>query len=265
MSRDASFDAWTAGQNYDRYMGRWSRAVANRFLAWLDPQTGLDWLEVGCGTGALTAAILDRCDPRSVWATDPSDGFVAHTRAAISDGRARFDVADAAALPGDDQSVDVVTSALAFNFFPDRQAALGEMRRILRPSGRIAFYVWDYPSGGVGFIDAFWKAAAKLDPKAAKLDEARRFPFCVRDGLLDECRAAGLADVVVESLEIETTFPDFDALWQPFTLGAGPAPGYCVSLDEAARSALKAELRRSLGSDAPIRLLARAWAVRADR
>lgn len=225
MSKDAKFDAWSAGQNYEQYMGRWSRGLAERFVSWLAPSTGADWLEIGCGTGALTSTVLANCQPGSILATDPSDGFVAHARNFIQDDRAKFDVASAAQLPVSDGTVDIVTSALAFNFIPDRVAALQEMRRVLRPSGVIGFYVWDYPGGGVGFIDAFWKAAAEINPKAMELDEGLRFPFCTQSGLMDVCREAGLTQAIVEPIEIETSFPDFEAFWRPFTLGAGPAPG----------------------------------------
>lgn len=263
MSKSAEFDAWSLGRNYEHYMGRWSRRVAEKFLAWLAPPRDAAWLEVGCGTGALTAAILAGCAPRSILATDPSDGFLAHARSTIHDARVHFETAGAENLPADDASVDVAVAALVLNFMPDRQAALAEMRRISRPGGLLGFYVWDYPGGGIGFIDAFWKAAAAIDPDAGALDEGKRFPFCTREGLAGICHAAGLVSPVVEALDIETMFPDFEAFWQPFTLGAGPAPGYCTSLPPDRQAALKARLADMLGSDGPVRLVARAWAVKA--
>lgn len=263
MEKSAKFDAWSAGQNYEHYMGRWSRQMAGQFLEWLAPPSDAAWLDIGCGTGALTATILAQCAPRSVLSIDPSEGFLAHARSTIADNRAHFEVAGAQALPVGDATVDVAVSALVMNFVPDRQAALTEMLRVLKPIGLLAFYVWDYPNGGIGFIDVFWKAAAGLDPAAAALDEAKRFPFCTREGLAEMCRTAGLRSIVVEPLEIETVFPDFEAFWQPFTLGAGPAPGYCASLSEEGRTALKAALADKLGPGRPIRLPARAWAVKA--
>lgn len=263
MTTGAHFDAWTAGQSYDHYMGRWSRLVAERFLGWLDAPADADWLELGCGTGALTSAVLRHCSPKSILATDASADFIAHARQVIQDPRASFRTAVAEALPAGDSSVDVVTSALVLNFVPDRRAGLAEMRRVLRPGGLLSFYVWDYPGGGVGFIDAFWKAAASLDPTAAELDEGLRFPFCTQDGLAALCAEAGIAPPEIVAIEIETEFPDFEAFWRPFTLGAGPAPGYCLSLPEDRRMALKALLQRRLGHDGPLPLKARAWAVKA--
>jgi SAM-dependent methyltransferase len=264
MGSQSEFDAWSAGQSYEHYMGRWSRRVADEFLDWLAPQHEADWLEIGCGTGALTSAILQRSSPNSVLATDASEEFVGHAKAAIEDPRANFKAATAQDLPLEDGSVDIVTSALALNFIPDRRGGLVEMQRVLRPGGTLSFYVWDYPGGGIGFIDAFWKAAASLDPKAADLDEGNRFHFCTREGLTDLCRQAGIDDPDVVPIEIETEFPDFEAFWHPFTLGTGPAPGYCVSLSEHQRAALKSRLARRLGVDGPVRLTARAWAVKAQ-
>ncbi|MFD3191761.1 class I SAM-dependent methyltransferase [Sedimentitalea sp. HM32M-2] len=265
MATQTEFDAWSAGQSYEHYMGRWSRRVAAEFLRWLNPPADRDWLEVGCGTGALTQSILSLAAPKSVLATDQSADFVTHAEAETPDGRVTFGVADAMRLPCADASVDIVTSALVLNFIPDKPAALAEMCRALRPGGVLSFYVWDYPGGGMGFIDAFWQAAAEIDPKAAELDEGRRFPFCTRDGLTQLCDQAGIAGATVAPIQIETRFPDFDAFWHPFTLGAGPAPGYCSTLPENQRMALKRHLAGKLGTDGPIILPARAWAVRAPR
>lgn len=264
MGTASQFDAWSAGHNYECYMGRWSRQVARRYVDWLEPPQGADWLEVGCGTGALTSAVHERCAPRSVLSIDQSADFVAHSAVATADKRARFERADALALPAEAASVDVVTSGLVFNFIADRPAALAEMQRVLRPGGLLSFYVWDYPGGGMGFINAFWKAAVVLDPDVAELGEGRRFPFCTHDGLVALCEDAGLADVSAVALEIETRFEDIDAYWHPFTLGSGPAPGYCASLDEGHRNRLKAQLATQLG-DSDICLVARAWAVQGGR
>lgn len=265
MNKSAEFDAWSAGQNYEHYMGRWSRRLALRFVEWLAPPHDAAWLEVGCGTGALTATICAECAPRSILATDPSPTFLAYARSTIADARASFAAAGAQSLPAPDANVDVATSALVLNFVPDKAAALAEMCRVLKPDGLLSFYVWDYPGGGMGFINEFWKAAAAIDPNAAALDEGKRFPFCTRDGLTEICHAAGLRSVTVEAVEVETSFSDFEAFWLPFTLGAGPAPGYCASLPDDDRAKLKARLAETLGTDGPVRLVARAWAAKARR
>jgi len=262
MTDAEKHDAWSLGQSYERYMGRWSRQIAAKFLGWLDAPRDAAWIDIGCGTGALTQAVLNQCSPRSIVGIDPSDGFVAHGRAEITDGRAKFEVAGAERLPMADASVDVVTSALALNFVPDRKAALHEMDRVCRPNGLISFYVWDYPGGGMGFIDAFWKAAAEFDPAARELDEGLRFPFCTQAGLEKLCDDAGLRSALVEPLEISTVFPTFEDFWQPFTLGAGPAPGYYVSLDTTQQKRLRDILARNIGNAEPVSLIARAWSVK---
>jgi SAM-dependent methyltransferase len=264
MSTPSRSDSWAAGESYERYMGRWSRLVAARFLDWLGAPSGAAWLDLGCGTGALTHTILARCAPRSIAAIDQSADFVAHARAATSDERVRlrFDVADARKLPLPDASVDVAASALMLNFVPDRVAALRELKRVVRPGGLIAFYVWDYPGGGMGFMRAFWTAAIALDDKAAELGEGRRFPFCTAEGLSALCAEAGLPPVTVTPIEIETRFASFEDYWQPFTLGAGPAPGYCVSLPEDRRAALRQRLMEDVGGEGPVSFTARAWAAK---
>lgn len=263
MVSDATYDTWSAGQSYDQYMGRWSRMIAARYLDWLQAPGDADWLEIGCGTGALTQQILEKMSPRSIIATDASADFVGHARSTISDKRASFETTDAQKLRFVTASCDIVTSALVMNFVPDKTAALKEMQRVLRPGGILSFYVWDYPGGGIEFIDVFWKAAAEIDPKAAELDEGARFPFCTENGLLEICDHAGLADASIGPVEITTEFRDFEDFWMPFTLGAGPAPGYCMSLPQIQRDALKNRLGETIGVDTPIRLTARAWAVKA--
>jgi SAM-dependent methyltransferase len=265
MTEDAKHDAWSAGDSYEAYMGRWSRKIASRFLEWIDAEDRLDWLDVGCGTGALSSTILGRCNPRSLIGIEQSEGFVAAAKRSVSDGRATFEVGDAQALPLDDYSRDVVASALVLNFVPDIPKALFEMKRVARPGGTIAFYVWDYPDGGVEFVRAFWQASTSLDPGASAFAEGKRFSFCTPDGLTELATNAGLQQIECSAIEVPTVFENFDDYWRPFTLGAGPAPGYCVSLADDARERLRNKLDDDLPrqNDGSIALSARAWAVKA--
>ncbi len=141
MSNATRHDAWQAGDGCDAYMGRWSREAASRLLGWFDGPRGGDWLEVGCGTGALSAAILSACSPASLIGIDPSEGFIATARRNVPDRRVSFQVGDAQALDLEDASRDAVVSGLVLNFVPDRPGALAEMRRVARPGARIGFYV----------------------------------------------------------------------------------------------------------------------------
>jgi ubiquinone/menaquinone biosynthesis C-methylase UbiE len=265
MAEASRHDAWQAGDRYEAYMGRWSRQIAPPFLDWLDIGDGLDWLDIGCGTGALSAAILVRCDPKSLFAIDPSEGFAAAASTTIQDRRAEFHVGDAQALALESASRDIIVSALMLNFVPDKLKALMEMKGVTRAGGIVGLYVWDYPGRGVEFLDAFWAAAAALDPAALELAEDKRFPFCTPDSLAKLMSGAGLARVDCAPIEMPTVFTDFEDYWHPFTLGTGPAPSYCANLDPEARQRLKERLNGSLPrrEDGAIALKARAWALKA--
>lgn len=264
MADTTRHDAWQAGNSYDAYMGRWSRQIAPRFLDWFGAPEAVDWIDVGCGTGALTAAIVATNKPRSVVSIDPSEGFLATARANTRSDVVTFRIGDAQALPVDTASVDVAVSALMLNFVPNRDKALAEMKRVCRPGGRVGFYVWDYPGRGVGFMSAFWDAATALDPSARDLTEYRRFPFCTQDRLADIAVNAGLTSVTSTKIEAPAIFKDFDDFWRPFTLGAGPAPGYCIALNAPAREKLRQRLSDTLPrrDDGSIALNTRAWAIK---
>ena len=253
-------EVWALGDSYESYIGRWSRLVAVDFLDWLQVASGRRWLDVGCGTGALSAAILARSGPKSVLGVDPSEGFVAWTTSHVDDRRARFEVGTADSLPPG--SADVVVSGLVLNFLPDPAVAVACMREAA-PQGIVAAYVWDY-AGGMPLIGRFWDAAVALDPEAADKVEAARFDMCRPEPLELLWREAGLHDVEVRAVEVPTIFPDFDDYWQPFLGGQGPAPSYAMALDEVARDRLRDRLRDDVTteSDGSIRLLASAWAVR---
>jgi SAM-dependent methyltransferase len=251
---------WASGDAYEPYVGRWSRAVAAEFLAWLGMGPGGRWLDVGCGTGALSSAILMCCQPAEVIGVDPSEGYVAWSAAHVDDRRARFEVADATHLP--DGPFDAVVSGLVLNFVPDPAAAVEAMRETAA-SGIVAAYVWDY-ADRMQLMRYFWDAAVALDPVAAELDEGVRFPICRPERLEALWHEAGLTEVSSRAIDVPTTFPDFDDYWSPFLGGQAPAPGYAMSLDEGRRTALRERIRSILpiAEDGSINLMARAWAVR---
>ncbi|MDJ0382316.1 class I SAM-dependent methyltransferase [Streptomyces sp. G-G2] len=259
------FDVWAGGPAYERYMGRWSRLVAAEFAAWLDCPEGLRWVDVGCGTGVLSAAVTARCRPLSMVGIDRSEGFVASARATAARS-AHFIVADAMSLPVRNGACDAAISGLALNFLPAPTAGVAEMARAVRPGGLVAAYVWDY-ADGMGLIRHFWDAAIEVDPGAAALDEGRRFPVCRPERLRAVWADAGLRDVSTLAIEVPTLFTDFADLWEPFLAGQGPAPGYVASLTPADRN----RVRDALGAAVPrrpdgsIALIARAWAVSGRR
>lgn len=256
-------DTWERGNPYERYVGRWSRRVAPAFLSWLAIPAGRKWLDVGCGTGALCAAIMDHCAPSSVTGVEPSEGFLATARENLGN-RATLLRGSATAIPLDDASMHVVVSGLVLNFVPDQLAALREMARVAGNGGTLAAYVWDY-GGRMELMRHFWDAASALDPKAVPLDEGRRFPLCRPEALVKLFADAGLEAVEVQAIDIATRFASFDDYWEPFLGGQGPAPAYAMSLGNEARARLRDHVRERLPveADGSISLTARAWAARA--
>jgi SAM-dependent methyltransferase len=257
-------DTWERGSPYEQYVGRWSRQVAPLFLSWLSIPAGRRWLDVGCGTGALCAAIVDRCSPSAVAGVEPSEGFLKTAKDNLA-GRAVLYRGSATAIPLGDASVDVVVSGLVLNFVQDQRAALLEMSRVTGKGGTVAAYVWDY-AGKMDLMRFFWDAAVQLDEGAAKLDEGVRFPLCHPEALEKLFASAGLEEVDVKPIDIPTPFANFADYWQPFLGGQGPAPAYAMSLDETSRARLRDRIRERLPTEAngSVSLTARAWAARAS-
>ncbi len=247
-------------------MGRWSRLVARDFVDWLSAPPGLAWLDVGCGVGALTGAILARSRPARVAALDPSEGFLAYVADRVRDPVVSFRQGEAQGLPFDDAAFDVAVAGLVLNFVASPGSALAEMRRVLRRGGRTAVYVWEY-ADGMQFLRRFWDAATALDGLAADLDEARRFPVCNPDRMVAHFRSEGFDGVECRSFDVQTAFADFDDFWSPFLGGQCPAPSYVGRLAEPQREALRERLRATLpsGSDGTVSLTARAFALRGVR
>jgi SAM-dependent methyltransferase len=255
-------DSWNRGDPYEGYVGRWSRRVAPRFLSWLGVGPDRRWLDVGCGTGALGATIVDHVSPAGVVGVDPSPGFLREARARLG-GKVTLHRAVAHALPLTRGSVDVICSGLVLNFVPDPRAAVAEWARVTRGGGTVAAYVWDY-AGRMELMRHFWDAAVSLDAQAAGLDEGVRFPDCQPAALVALFERAGLTGVEVTTIDAPTVFASFEDYWQPFLGGQGPAPAYAMSLDEPARDHLREAVRRRLPlqRDGSIPLIARAFAVR---
>lgn len=259
-------DVWAIGAAYESYVGRWSRPVARELLRWVRVPPSSRWLDVGCGPGTLVETIVEHASPRVVLGIDRSKGFVGHARARATDARIGFQVGDAQALPVADGTFDAVVSGLVLNFVPEPARMVAEMVRAGRPGSTIALYVWDY-AAGMELLRCFWDAAKALDPAAAALDEAVRFPGCAPAPLEALFTATGLSGVATRAIDVQTRFRDLDDLWSPFLGGQGPAPAYAVSLPEGRRAALREAIRASLpiAGDGSIPLAARAWAVRGSK
>lgn len=250
------------GDPYERYMGRWSRPLALRFLAWLAQRHGQRWLDVGCGTGALSAAIIDHAAPTLVIGVEPSTEMLAAATASLG-ARAALHQGSAGRLPLGDDTVDITVSSLVLQLLPDAPRALHEMSRVTRSGGIVAAAVWDYALRA-RFIRLFWDAAASADPRAAALDEAVQHPLCDTEKLAALFEGAGLQAVRTGAIEIETRFANFDDCWQALLHGEGAAPQYVAGLDEASRQRLRKALRSRMpvGPGGATSLAARAWVVR---
>ena len=255
---------WTSGAAYDAYIGRWSRLLAREFVAWLALPPRARWLDIGCGSGALTQTILAFADPEAITGMDASAAFVAYARAQTPDPRSRFVVGDARAIGEAASAYDAVVSGLMLNFVPEPERAAAEMARVTRPDGTVAAYVWDY-AGQMELMRYFWDTASMLDSAAA--DEGPRFPLAHPEALHTLFAGAGLREVATRGIDITMRFRDFDDLWMPFLGGTGPAPHYVATLDEPRRAALREALRSRLptAADGSIALAARAWAVQGLR
>jgi SAM-dependent methyltransferase len=256
-------ETWASGEAYEPYVGRWSRVIAPQFLTWLAIPAASRWLDVGCGTGALTQTILNLANPAHVKGIDRSEGYIAYAKQHVPDQRAQFEVGDAQALSVESGSYDAAVSGLVLNFVPQPATLVAEMARATKAGGTVAAYVWDY-ADGMQFTRYFWDTVNVVDPAAANLDQGRRFPICNPQTLTELFQAGNLANVEARAIDIETHFKDFDDYWTPFLGGQGAAPTYVASLDEDQRIVLREYLRRALpvAADGSIPLTARAWAVR---
>jgi SAM-dependent methyltransferase len=262
-SYNESKEVWGSGDSYEPYVGRWSRLVAKEFLRWLALPENSRWLDVGCGTGALSQTILEMANPNTVNGIDRSEDYVESARTRVNDRRAGFEVGNAQMLSFESEAFDAAVSGLVLNFVPQPDQMIAEMARVARNGGMVAVYVWDY-AGKMQMIRHFWNAVAALDPAARDLDEGRRFPVCNPDPLKKLFQNAGLFQIEVHPIDISTDFHDFNDYWAPFLGGQGPAPGYAMSLSEEQRARLRQRIYNSLpfALDGSIPLTARAWAVK---
>jgi ubiquinone/menaquinone biosynthesis C-methylase UbiE len=256
-------DRWTSGSHYDQWMGRWSRLLAQEFLQWLNLSAGLRWIDVCCGSGIVTEAIVQRNAPASIVGVDASSDQVSFARQHRAHPNVTFETADAMALPFPDSTFDVAVCGLGVNFIPSPDRALKELRRVIRPGGTVAIYVWDY-AHGARFLREFWDAATAIDPEAAVFDQARRFPMCTQKGLRSLFEQEKLEDLTSHALEVVTRFTGFDDYWAPLQTGQGSAPNYLATRDKKIQAAIRERLRAALptNSQGAIEMPARAWAIR---
>jgi len=258
---------WTDAEAYDAYIGRWSGIAAAMFVDWLGVAPRSAWLDVGCGTGALSQAIIARADPTRVLGIDKSEAFVARATSSISDDRFSVAAGDASRLTVPDGSFDAVVSGLMLNAVPDQRGTLAEFVRVARPGGVVATYLWDF-DGEMQVLRYFWEAAQALDPTAdAASDDDEAFAICKPDRLKEAFEEVGLGGVEVRALDVRAHFRDFDDYWAPLQQGHAPSQEHVASLSAEQRDRLREHLRAKLpaATDGSIDLVARAWAAKGTK
>ena len=259
MAHDAQY--FTDGAAYERFMGRWTRAAGSIFLGWVAPPTGARWLDIGCGTGAFTELVVDTCSPATVVAVDPAEPQIELARKKPLAQRADFRVADAQTLPFSDGAFDVVVSALVINFIPDRPRALAQMRRVCRPGGVIAGYVWDFAAqrGPNSPIRIGLSEIGAKPPPVPGTEDSRL------EALTSLFAGAGLTDIAKKTIEVRMSFPDFNDFWQSQTPSYSRTGKMIATLSQSDRDKLIASVRSRLaaGPDGSITYSARANAIKA--
>ncbi len=246
---------------YERLMGRWSRAAGSVFLDWLAAPSGARWLEIGCGTGVFTELIVNTCSPSAVFAVDPAKAQIDRACRQSAAARANFQVADAQALPFLDAGFDIVASALALNFIPDKPQGLSEMRRVSRPAGLVAGYVWDFgaecsPSGPLR------RGMRACGADVPELPGTGDSSLGALHALFER---AGLERIASRSIEVTLSYPDFDDFWSAQTPGYAPTTGIIAAMTHSERARLMDVVRASLPTapDGRIEYSARAHAIKA--
>ena len=243
------------GAAYERYMGTWSQLAGDTFLDWLAPAAGWRWLDVGCGNGAFTEMIVERCAPVSAQGIDPSEGQLAFARTRPAARLAQFRQGDAMALPFPDGTFDAAVMPLVIFFVPHPARGVAEMARVVCPGGAVTAYAWDMPGGGFPY-DALHAEMRGMgiavpvppNPAASRIDALR--------GLWT---GAGLDAVETTEITVQRTFADFDDYWT--TILGGPSVGQqLAAMTSEGTALLKARMRARLPADAARRITYRARA-----
>lgn len=235
---------FTDGEAYESFMGRWSRLAGGTFLDWLDLAPGMELLDVGCGNGAFTELLVERCAPARVLGVDPSEGQLAFARKRADDAVAEYRQGDAQALPFEDDTFDAAAMALVINLIPERPTAVAEMARVVRPGGLVATYMWDIPGGGFT-MEPFRQALDEIDVPTPFFGAE----FTRKDALRALWEDAGLDDVAVRQIDVTLDYGDFDQFWNVNTGIANTVTKAMEALSPEAVEDLKERLRTRLPTD----------------
>jgi SAM-dependent methyltransferase len=252
-----------AADDYERFMGAWSRSIGERFLTWLGAPRGVRWLDVGCGTGAFSELILRHAAPAALTGIDPSAEQIDYVRKHLAGHT--FEAADSMALPFGDNEFDVAASALVFHFIPDRGKAFAEMKRVLRAGGLVGGYTWKR------------SAAEDFAPYAPVMRGTRSIggellmsplvPEGTPEGMRASLAAAGFTDIAVTEIEVTRTFRDFDDYWEVQSIPFSPPGRTIAKLGEGQRARLREVMREQMtpAADGSITYAATAMAGKARK
>ncbi len=232
------------GAAYERMMGVWSRLAGEVFLDWLRLPAGLRCIDIGCGNGAFTELLIERCAPVEVCGIDPSEGQLAFARTRPGARLAQFQQGDAMTLPFPDNSFDAAFMALVIFFVPDPAKGVAEMARVVRPGGTVAAYAWDMLGGGFPIepIQAEMRALGHPPMFPPKVEASRL------DALRKLWKGAGLEEVETREISVQRTFADFDDLWTSSLLSGGTGP-IVAKMAASDVDKLKSRVRAKLPAD----------------
>jgi ubiquinone/menaquinone biosynthesis C-methylase UbiE len=253
---------WDDAVGYEAYVGRWSREVSRQFVSWLNISGPARWLDVGCGTGAVSEAIRHLSPEARIVGIDSSTAYVSDLRRRLGDGTVSTAISRAERLPFGRGAFDATVAGLVLNFV-DAAQVMDELRRVTVPHGTVAAYVWDY-AGDYQLVRLFWDAAAKVDPESHRHDPATKCEICSPEALREAFAAAGLANIDLFPLDAFAAFPDFEAYWRALDVRQGSLAAYLSAITPEQRRLIRAELARStpVADGGSIRLRLRAFAVR---
>ena len=264
MSASSTFKAGD-GDGYELQMGRWSRRLAEPFLDFVGTADRERVLDLGCGTGCLASALVQRSRVTQVCGVDFAPAYIDHARRNQPDPRIAFEVGDACALTFPDRSFDRVLALLLLHFVPNPERAIAEMRRVARPGAVVGAAVWD-ARGGFVANRLFFDTAAVLDPQAHERRARNYTRPMTRPGELENAwHAAGFTDIVATSLSMRMAFASFDDYWAPYIGKDGPGAEYVATLNDAERARLREAVRLAYVDgepDGPRSFAALAWAVK---
>lgn len=209
--------------------GQWAQVVVDAVPIVANQRV----LDVACGTGALTRVVRSRVGPNgAVAGLDPSAGMLSVAKELVPDADLRE--GSAGSMPFAEASFDSVVSQFGLMFFPDRDLAVREMLRVLRPGGRLAVLVWNDLRSMPAYAAEVDLLERVVGTAAA---DALRAPFVLgdRDQLAELFTAAGASAVAVATHRGRARFPSIRVMVEAELRGWLPVMGVTLDEDQIAR------------------------------